>query len=252
MCMQRSDLDFFRGDWGQARVVLERGAAAVSQMDAMLDWTVKYITCQLGRYALAQGNREAASAHLGEALRLGEATSDPNLSITVQIIQAESTLLAGEPETTRARLEPLIQHARAEPGADDATTLLLMLAWAYLELGDTSLAQTLAAEAVAQAARFRQVDLVQALRVSAQIAIRQQHWQEAASALEETITRCRTMPYPYAEAKALFVYGQLHTAQGEPDRARERYTAALAICARLGERLYAEHIERALAGLAEH
>jgi hypothetical protein len=31
--------------------------------------------------------------------------------------------------------------------------------------------------------------------------------------------------------------------------ARSRYGQALAICARLGERLYAEHIERALAAL---
>jgi uncharacterized protein HemY len=95
------------------------------------------------------------------------------------------------------------------------------------------------------------VDLVQALRVSAQIAIRQQHWQEAASALEGIITRCQAMPYPYAEAKALYVYGQLHVARGEPAQARARFEAALAICARLGERLYAEHIERALAALAD-
>jgi len=55
---------------------------------------------------------------------------------------------------------------------------------------------------------------------------------------------------PYAEAKALYVYGRLHMAQGEPERARERFTAASAILDQLGERLYAEHIERALAEIA--
>ena len=67
--------------------------------------------------------------------------------------------------------------------------------------------------------------------------------------LDEAITRCQAMPYPYAEAKALWVYGQLHAAQGEPDLARARYQATLAILHRLDERLYAEHIERALEGL---
>lgn len=41
--------------------------------------------------------------------------------------------------------------------------------------------------------------------------------------------------------------GPLTDVQGEPERAREKYRAALAICARLGEGLYHPHIERALA-----
>jgi hypothetical protein len=59
------------------------------------------------------------------------------------------------------------------------------------------------------------------------------------------------MPYPYAEAKALYVYGQLLVAKGEPGPAREQYWAALAICDQLGEGLYRPHIERALAVLEQ-
>ena len=50
------------------------------------------------------------------------------------------------------------------------------------------------------------------------------------------------MPAPYAEAKALAVYGQLHQAKGEPALARERFAEARAICTRQGERLYAQQI----------
>jgi hypothetical protein len=57
------------------------------------------------------------------------------------------------------------------------------------------------------------------------------------------------MHYPYAEAKALFAYGQLRIQQCEPQQANECFEAALAICSRLGERLYAQRIEQALAGL---
>ena len=60
------------------------------------------------------------------------------------------------------------------------------------------------------------------------------------------------MGYPYGEAKTLYVYGLLHTRKGEPEQACAQLEAALSICARLGERLYAEHAERALAELREH
>jgi hypothetical protein len=45
------------------------------------------------------------------------------------------------------------------------------------------------------------------------------------------------------------VYGQLHAARGERQRAREMYQAALVICDRLGEDLYRSHIARELAAL---
>ncbi len=58
------------------------------------------------------------------------------------------------------------------------------------------------------------------------------------------------MPYPYAEAKALYVYGLLEIARRDAERAREQLAAALSILNRLGEGLYRPHVERALAGLA--
>ena len=88
--------------------------------------------------------------------------------------------------------------------------------------------------------------LAAALCVQARLRISQQRWQEAQGALEESLVLCRTMPFPYAEAKALYVYGQLYKAKGEPEEAREQLEAALAILNRLGERLYAERVERTL------
>jgi hypothetical protein len=67
------------------------------------------------------------------------------------------------------------------------------------------------------------------------------------AALEEALERARAMPYPYGEAKTLWVYGRLEAAHGDPATARERFIQALAICERLGEGLYRPHIERALA-----
>jgi len=67
--------------------------------------------------------------------------------------------------------------------------------------------------------------------------------------LAEALASTRAMPYPYAEAKILWVYGRLETARGDPAAARKRFTAALTICDRLGEGLYRTHVEHDLAAL---
>src|SRR5262249_2779533 len=148
----------------------------------------------------------------------------------------------------RERLAPLLEDTGRERG--QALYLLPYLAWANWDVGEQALAEAQVSEAIgrAQATGIR-LALVDALRIQALLHIQQQRWEEAQARLEEALTSCRAMPYPYAEARALYVYGLLHQARGEPKRARERLKAAHAICARLGERLYAEHIVRTLAAL---
>jgi tetratricopeptide (TPR) repeat protein len=131
------------------------------------------------------------------------------------------------------------------------TALLPVLAWAYLEQDQMDRA----AEAVGQAlARARREDmrlvLVDALRVQALIAIRQQHWAEAEHSLEEGLALARSMPYPYAEARLLHAYGCLHIQKGEPEAARERLKGALALFRRLGARTDVALAEQALSTLS--
>src|SRR5262249_24921538 len=117
----------------------------------------------------------------------------------------------------------------------------------YLEQGDLLRADDILRDALARArTEDHLLALVEALRLHALLETRQQSWQEAESTLEEALALARAKSYPYAEAKALYVYGQLDASRGEPEQARQHFEQALAICARLGERLYAEHIERAL------
>jgi tetratricopeptide (TPR) repeat protein len=85
------------------------------------------------------------------------------------------------------------------------------------------------------------------LRVCALIAMARERWTEAEEALEEAIMLSNEMPSPWGELKALYVYGQLHEAIGEPVKACEAYEWACTICDHLGEGLYRPHIERALA-----
>jgi tetratricopeptide (TPR) repeat protein len=123
-----------------------------------------------------------------------------------------------------------------------------LLAWAYAELGELDRAEELARQATALATQQESyLALMETLRISALVALWQGRHAEAAAALDEALT-CAA-PFPYAEAKARYVYGQVHAAAGDRERARAAYQQALAICARLGERLYTEHIERALHGI---
>ena len=126
---------------------------------------------------------------------------------------------------------PMLERARdmfPEYGGDDSPYALLAIA--YERKGDLQ----------------KQAD---ALRVQAMVATRQAHWSEAAQALEEGLTLARRMPCPYAEARLLHVYGQMHAQKGELGPARERLQAALAIFRRLGARKDAERAEQAIGAL---
>jgi hypothetical protein len=140
------------------------------------------------------------------------------------------------------RLEPFLARASAEQRA----LLLPFLAWEALLLGDEGQAEALAIQGLVFARQMRFI-LPDALRIQALVYLQQARWAETEAALEEALILCRTMPYPWAEAKALYVSGLLHRAKGEQEAAREQLEAALAILNRLGERLYAEQVERALA-----
>ena len=168
--------------------------------------------------------------------------------LLVQVALAERDLLEGHPEMACERLTPLLYRDPNQEEAD-VIPLLPLLAWAHLELNREDLAAEMVAESLARASTTaHRLAVLDALRVQAMLALRQRTWQEAESALEEALAQSHALPCPYAEAKVLYVYGLLYTARGESESARERLEAALAICARLGERLYAQRIEQVLAG----
>jgi hypothetical protein len=128
--------------------------------------------------------------------------------------------------------------------------VLPVLAWAYLERGETDQAARTITDVLqrARAAGYR-LGLVGVLRVQALVAIRQEHWTAAERALEEGLTLARALPYPHGEGRLLEVYGRLQLVCGEPLAARERLEAALALFHRLGARKDAERTEHLLAAL---
>jgi tetratricopeptide (TPR) repeat protein len=234
-----------QGDWEQAHRHFEQ-AAALSRT-AGTSWFSCYPPLWLGWLRLAEGAWEEASRYLEEGARLAERTADPEAVRRAQGLLAERDLLEGHPGAARSRLGPLLGGLGM--GAADGP-ILSLLAWAHLELGELAAAEQVAAQALAQMrVDDDRLDLVDALRVQAMVALRQERWTEAEAALREGLSLARDMPYPYAEARLLQVYGELHLHKAEPEPARERLEAALAIFQRLGARRDAVCTEQALSTL---
>jgi tetratricopeptide (TPR) repeat protein len=240
----QAELAYYIGDWSRARAAIERSLEVVRAYD--LGAIVPENQCYLAQLYLVAGKQEQAEALGAEPLAVIQEKHELQALRLLYSMIAERDLLAGRAQAVRTYLEPLLDR----PGLVEYQVLYVLpqYAWALLALGEEAEAETRALQSCARARAWHYpLFLVDGLRVLALVRLRHRRWEEARALLQEAIAVCRAMPYPYAEAKALYVYGQLHTATGEPEQAHEHYEAALAICDRLGEDLYRPHIEHALA-----
>jgi tetratricopeptide (TPR) repeat protein len=234
---------FYVGEWDHARHIAERSLAVFDQLD--LTHLSAYPPLGLGWLSTIEGAQDAGERYLAEAEKIAKQSGPAQVLRFVTALRAECELLAGQAEAANNRLtpwfsgEPMQERTRLE--------LNVLRAWAAVELGKAADADALLADTVrsARASDMRLV-LPDALRVQALWAMRRQRWDEAEEALDEAIGLSREMPFPYAEAKALYVSGQMWAARAEPARAEAQFKEALAICQRLGERLYGAAIEQAL------
>ncbi|WIG59177.1 MAG: hypothetical protein OJF49_001924 [Ktedonobacterales bacterium] len=159
---------------------------------------------------------------------------------------AELEIVAGFGSAVRDRTQRLLDGFTNDDS--QACEALALLAWAEWELGHREQARTVLAKARQLADTLRsRLAYVTLWRVAAIIALGERRFDDGVRELESLLALTREMSYPYAEAKALYVYGVLDAARGDPEQARERFAHALTILRQLGERLYAERIEHELA-----
>jgi tetratricopeptide (TPR) repeat protein len=136
---------------------------------------------------------------------------------------------------------------RSTTAAPGIRRLLPRLAWALAELGEVVQARSLAKEAVERArAQHYHLALADALRVHGVVMALDHEWEQVETVFEEAVSLSKSMPYPYAEARALFEWGRALDRKGAPEKAREHLEAALAVFHRLGARPYVEWTEQTL------
>jgi tetratricopeptide (TPR) repeat protein len=245
------ELAFYRGEWGEARAAIERAWTLSTEMEQLGDPdSPDFHGDLLGPLDLAEGRDQEAVKRLSVTLAWARNRQWNWYIADTGRVLAERDLVAGRATEARTQLQELLSLPGVRTHAAGAALALPNLAWAEAEVGEVERAAATVEEGITaiEAAHY-QLFLPEALRIRALIAAKQQRWEAADADLTRAIEMAQAMPYPYAEAKALYVYGQLHAARGEPEYAREKYQAALAICVRLGEGLYRPHIERALADL---
>ncbi|PWT70159.1 MAG: hypothetical protein C5B60_12545, partial [Chloroflexi bacterium] len=244
MQFRRGRIAFYRGEWDGARADIERAAGAISR--GKTTWWTSIVLVGLGEFCLFTGQWDRAAACVAKGLARAERSADLHALRWAHHVLAEREVMEGQAQQARAQLEPLLDRVGQQER--EVTELLPLLAQAYLELGDVGKASALAANSVtrATAANMRLV-LADALQVKASVALWQRRWDTARDMLEDALALSRAIPYPYAEAKGLYTYGLLHQLKGELQQAAERLTAARTILNRLGERFYAQYVERALA-----
>jgi tetratricopeptide (TPR) repeat protein len=241
-------LAFLSGDWQSAQADLEQAIARSGQV-AQSSFAA-YCLIFRASFALARGAWADATAHTQEAITWAERSKDLQALRWASAVMAELDVLGGHAPAASARLTLLLDRPDVEEC--DVTALLPVLAWAQLEQGQVEQATATVEQALARARREdMRLVVVEALRVQALITLRQERWEEATRSLEEGVALARSMPYPYAEARLLHVYGRLHIQKGEPEAARERLEAARALFGRLGARTDLELTEVALTALPE-
>ncbi|HET7036178.1 MAG TPA: AAA family ATPase, partial [Thermomicrobiaceae bacterium] len=221
------------GDRPSAQADLDQALVLDRPLDR--SWYSPYVLIFQARLYLTEGDWAAAGAALEEGIALAERSGDLQALRWAAATLAEIEILTSHPAEASARLVPLLDR----PGLQecDVTMILPVLAWARLELGQPDEAAETVEQALGRARpEGMRLALVEALRVRALIALRQEQWDAAAGSLAKGLALAREISYPYAEARLLCLDAAVWERRGEPAAARERLEAAGAIFARLGAR----------------
>jgi tetratricopeptide (TPR) repeat protein/transcriptional regulator with XRE-family HTH domain len=237
---------FYAGDWVTAHLYCER--AVILGRETGIPFASMFALLHLGQLCLYQGSWEEAARYLEESSAIARGVGHLSPMRWAQALLADCDLQVGRPEAARGRLVPLLDGVSVEEAG--VLPMLLVLARAQLELGETDQAAAGAGQSVRHARETNsRRPLAEALWVQALVALRQEDAHTAERALEEGLTLAQAMPYPLGEARLLHVHGLLHIQQGEPAPARERLEAALAIFRQLGAGKDLEQTEALLTGL---
>jgi class 3 adenylate cyclase/tetratricopeptide (TPR) repeat protein len=236
------------GEWGKARDHLERAESLSHSCTASFATTWPLIG--LGWLYGQGGEYDAANTYLEAALATAQQKGDSKGTRFAQCVLAELDLTQGRPEAAVVRLEPV----QGRPGMmeGEVVSLVPVLAEARLALADDaeSLRQVEISvhEFLDRVAGQSRLQLVQGMRVQGLLLGRKERWDRAEDAFREAVSLARSMPYPYAEARARYEWGRVAGTRGETTRSRERLEEALHIFRRLGAQPYVQRTERALAG----
>jgi tetratricopeptide (TPR) repeat protein/transcriptional regulator with XRE-family HTH domain len=236
------------GQWPEAR---QRAARAVDR--ARLEprsWYSAMPLLRLGEWCILDGAWEEADRYLAEGIAVAAEIDDPQFHQWGCYSLAELALMRGDPDQALAHL----QHGgEPMPWGLHAIAIPEPLASIYLAMGALEQAEDLIGRGLEAATASRlPPEIVPWLRLRAMLLTMREQWDEAAQTFVEAVTLPRSLPYPYAEAQALYEWGRMLAAAGKPTQARKRFGEALTIFQDLGAQPYVERTRQALQFLGSH
>jgi tetratricopeptide (TPR) repeat protein/transcriptional regulator with XRE-family HTH domain len=245
MC-NRGQSAFYAGRWDEARLYHERAVAAMSRLENSL--VSSYPHGGLGLLHLSQGRTDLGMHHLHALQAASQAGGDLGTLRYVTCILAEHEMLQGNPDAALALLQPLLD--RPDQEEKSVVKLLPIVAWALHDMAHLDKAQTTIENWMRRVSGHNMTRLrADGLRIKAMVAQRGGRADVARNILDEALSLCETMGYPYGKAKTLYVYGLVLKDQAEVSLARERLEAAKAILLELDEHEYAGVISLAIGDL---
>jgi predicted ATPase len=211
------------GHWEEARKHLERAMALLG------DRTNANPLCYLGRLSLYEGRWADAARYLEDAVTTARKAGWRWLLEESQAFLGELDIVKGVPGGAVSRLHTLANASEAN------LRIFSPLVWAYLEVGALDKAEALSRETVKKARTGKQHFFLQdLLRVEGMIRIRQKRFEQANAALQEALELGRSLPYPYAEGRALHQLVLLAEQTGKLEQGRSAFAQALRIFRGLG------------------
>jgi predicted ATPase len=233
---QVAEAQFLLGNWPEARALYER-ALQMSRVYPAPHYAA-FALLGLGELDLAAGHWEEATQLVETCMADAHRTSDVHWVRNAERLLAYRDLLRAQPDEALRRLE----HA-----GEEHTRTLYLRAWGYLDASNVKQAVTTIDRCIAIAKQQNSnLDLCEAWIVRGRIGTRLNCVEEAEDSFREAVALARSMPYPFAEGRALFERGQMLIARGNREAAREPLGQALRIFQCLEARRCVEQAERSL------
>jgi tetratricopeptide (TPR) repeat protein len=234
---------------GEVGLARDEGLQAVAEAQEMDQSTMAGSPLGLlATMSCMQGKWDDLEAYAGQMISLSEGSDEPWWRRHAETILAWRDLLEGQPARALARLEPVVAEAKLD--MQEQALFLPALAEAYLETGELERAGEVLDTPLALQRREMRGSLTDTLRVHAMVLCAGGDLIGAERVLNELLEITRSMPHPFAEARALAELARLEAAQSRPGPARDHLGEACAIFRRLGARPFAYQTEQALAALS--
>lgn len=233
---QLAEARFLLGEWPEARTLYERAVQMSRSYPA--PHYAAFALLGLGTLALAEGRWEEATQLIEMCIADSQRTNDVHWVRNAERLLAYRDLLLGHADAALRRLEDK---------GEDHTGMLYLRAWGYLDTGDIQRAVTTIERSVTLTRdRNNGLDLCEASIVRGRTRAQQNFFEEAEDSFQAALSLARSIPYPFAEGRALYERGQTLIARGKREDARKLLEQALLIFQRLGARPSVEQADLAL------